>query len=94
MRLSAPHRYSPWDDCFWKDWHCAAIAHYSFLHHRAGGNLRVYNYLLWDLNYPDYSRWSINFFAFNSSDLIGTWLGNLTDDEVWPKSGSDTLGVK
>lgn len=34
------------------------------------GTLCAYDYGTWDLSWPDHPRWSINFFAFNSSDTL------------------------
>ena len=75
-------RYEAGDACWSLDWQCAAIAHYSFLHHLRAGSLDAYDFNTWDLSYPEYQRWSINFFAFNSSDLTGPLLTDKTDDEV------------
>jgi hypothetical protein len=75
-------RYKTDDACFWEQWECAAVAHYSFLHHMRAGSLAAYAFNNWDLCYPDYHRWSINFFLFNSSDLLGDLISNEIDDEV------------
>ena len=75
-------RYNAADPCWWEDWHCGAIAHYSFLHHLRAGSLGAYDFTTWDLSYPEYQRWSINFFAFNSSDLSGPLISTEKDDEV------------
>ncbi|CAL8463666.1 g3200 [Coccomyxa elongata] len=76
-------RYGAGDACWWADWQCAAIAHYSFLHHLRAGSLGAYDFNTWDLSYPEYQRWSINFFAFNSSDLSGPLITDERDDEVY-----------
>ncbi|KAK9917316.1 hypothetical protein WJX75_003075 [Coccomyxa subellipsoidea] len=75
--------YKTDDACFWEQWECAAVAHYSFLHHMRAGSLAAYAFNNWDLCYPDYHRWSINFFLFNSSDLLGDLISNEIDDEVY-----------
>ena len=75
-------RYEAVDACWWADWQCAAIAHYSFLHRLRAGTLDAYDFNTWDLSYPEYQRWSINFFAFNSSDLSGPLISDEPDDEV------------
>lgn len=59
----------PFSKCTWKDWHCAAIAHYSFLHRWQHQQLAAYNFRLWDFDTLTYERWSINFMVFNGSDL-------------------------
>lgn len=46
------------------------------------GSLAAYDFSTWDLSWPEYHRWSINFFAFNSSDLSGPLISNETDDEA------------
>jgi hypothetical protein len=49
---------------WWFSGHCAAIAHESFLHHIANGNLDIYDFKRWDFHSVEYSRWSINFILF------------------------------
>lgn len=53
------------------------------------GSLCAYDYGVWDLSFPDYPRWSINFYALNSSDVLPVLNNDTADDEVI----MDRLGV-
>lgn len=57
--------------CFWSDWRCAAMAHYSFFYRLEQNTLDAYSFPLWDLSYPKYRHWSINMFAFNTNTILG-----------------------
>ena len=46
------------------------------------GSLCAYDFGTWDLSWPDYPRWSINFYAFNSSDILDNINPDAHDDEV------------
>jgi hypothetical protein len=48
----------------------------------AQGTLCAYDFGTWDLSWPDYPRWSINVFAFNSSDILDSLDPDARDDEV------------
>lgn len=60
----------PFSPCTWLDWRCAAVTHYSFLHHLEHHSLEAYNFQLWDFSMDNYFRWSINCIVFNTSDLL------------------------
>jgi hypothetical protein len=73
--------YSSWDGCSWASARCGAATHRSLIDHYWARSLGAYDFGRWDFHALGWERWSINFFAFNTSDLVLPMED--PDDEIW-----------
>jgi hypothetical protein len=69
---------SPFSNCSWLDWQCAAMSHYNFFLNYEAGNLDAYDFKIYDFHAYAYDRWSINAFVFRGREVMNA---KITDDD-------------
>ena len=79
-------RHAGNDECWWGDWHCAAIAHHSFLWHAAHDSLHAYDYGVWDFSYSDYERWYMLWVVSAPVHAICKLLSSVLHRRAWSSS--------